>query len=95
MKKSSTKNVEIFLNSLEGIQKAIPRDGLYDKIEKQLEQPIAIIPLKTIRWVAVAASFLLLLNIAVLLQFQKQDFQKDANVRDAQFTSLVSNYNIY
>ena len=95
MKENKEKKIAAILNSLDGMEKAFPRDGLFEQIEAQLVESVAIISIKTIRWVVAAASLLLLLNIAVLYQFQNRTGLQKVNVEEIQFSFLVNNYNIY
>lgn len=82
------------LQSLEGIQKASPSDDLFAKIMEQIPEaiPTNIIPLKRLGWIAVAACFLIGINVYVF------DLGTTNNIKTQstqQYDKLMTDYSLY
>lgn len=56
------------LKSIEGIQRAIPKEHLFDKIMVQVssKEDVRVIPLRYVKWIAAAAIMVFALNIYAL-----------------------------
>ena len=78
------------LNSLEGIQKAVPNDSLLDRVMAQLPKNNQM-PQRQLRWIAVAAGLLIGLNI-YMFSF---DEQTSSNASASEYVSLVEDYSLY
>ncbi|MEL6945433.1 MAG: hypothetical protein AAFO82_22500 [Bacteroidota bacterium] len=98
MKKNKHEWIESVLNSMEGMQKAQPKDDLFAKIKTQIVQPEArIISLRQRNWVAIAAVFLLLFNVFAIRQYYNNpsaDYEQLVQGEDSN-QQLVYDYNFY
>lgn len=85
------------LNSLECIQKATPREGLFDDIERQIMSANAIIPIQQWRLAAAAALILLAANFWTIQQLvtASPTYSKEKVFSKAEKTTLISNYKLY
>lgn len=83
------------LHSLDGMQKATPKVDLFDKIMTQLpqEKKAKIIPLRKLRWAAVAASIIIGVNVYVFSSGMNQAGQNTATT--ATEYQLVTDYSLY
>lgn len=86
--------VEEIMNSLDGIESAEPRADLFEKITAQLpaDKVVEIIPLRRLRWVAVAACFIITLNIYVFRHEIRTEF---VTTRQIDNTDLLDSYALY
>lgn len=83
------------LHSLEGIEKASPKDDLFAKITAQIskEKVAKVIPLHQVRWVAVAACFVIGINLYVFssgMQMRKNTVEENSSTY-----RIVSDYSLY
>lgn len=80
------------LNSLEGIKRAIPKDDLLGEIITRIpnKKESEIIPLKHIRWIAVAASVVIMVNVYAL-RLQKNSSNNTEENLETQI-SLLTDY---
>ncbi len=93
MKESEEIWMNDVLNSCQGMQKANPADGLFNKILNGLNTPQAkIIQLPQIRIAAAAAAIVALLNMVAIQQYV---FSSDNTTNIENESSLISNYNLY
>jgi len=97
MKKGVNKEIDKILDSVQGMRKASPNEHLFAKIEQQLDASgVRVIPLTQVRWITVAASLLLLLNISMLYQFQEVAVSAEvSSVDQTSLPALVTDLNIY
>ncbi len=85
------KYVEDILNSLDGMQRAEPGAGLYDKIEGRLSGKAAttIIPLRRVSFAAACVLLLIAVNIIFMsMQHTKKD---NSMLEVASFYQLTNN----
>jgi hypothetical protein len=83
------------IQSLNGMQQAKPPADLFSKIQANINKTNAdIIPLAKIKWIAVAASILLLANVIGIKQYQTKQQSVELNQSTAE-SSFISNYNLY
>ncbi len=86
------------LNSLEGIQKAIPREGLLVDIEQQINAAkTAIIPMHQWRLAAAAALILVAANFWTVqhLVANSRPDSKEIVISKVGESTLISNYKLY
>lgn len=98
MKEEKDKWIADVFNSLEGSTRAVPDPGLLARIEAELEKPSAkVLPLSQWRMVAVAASFLILLNVWTITQYVQQGgLEASSSSWETEAESrLISNYSLY
>lgn len=90
-------NINEILNSLEGMQPARPHASLYAKIEKRVNDGVAIVKTVPLSRVSLAAACILLLVVVNLLvaskptRNQNQTPQKDAMQQVADYYGLTDN----
>ena len=94
MQKDDDKWMEDIFHSMKGSKRARPRKGLFDQIERGLNQQETKIK-KLIPWrnVAAAAILLLCLNSIALIQARHAD--PPINSSSQVETALISSYKIY
>ena len=84
---------EEVMDSLTGIQRAIPRPDLYDEICSQIHLPemVKIIPLQNLKWVAAAAVLLISINLLAINHPYDENPQGEQELE----LSLINDYSIY
>lgn len=86
---------EDVLNSLDGIKSAKPNNDLFAKIQAQLPiiKEVKVIPLKRLRWLAVASCVVIALNIYVFTGELKVNTTEVAQTTNN--NELLTNYSFY
>ena len=89
---------EIF-DSLEGMKRAKPDINLYNKIENQLfSEESKVIPINRLRFAAVAAIFILLVNVIslkVYINSSNSNPTVESQTSNNYNQQLISNFKIY
>ena len=89
--------VNRILNSMQGSQRAKPREILFEQIMQEIEHPIVRkIPVRQLRLAAAAAVFIVSLNAYTLKTFVlTQSMDNQVLVDENSGYTLISNYQMY
>lgn len=90
--------MENIFHSMEGSQRAKAPSNLFAKIEGQIASSnIKVVPRQTLRYAAIAASLILILNVGVIfIHHQKHKTQEMSKVpQNSDHNTLISSFPIY
>lgn len=96
MKGEKEKWIEDVLTSMEGSQRALPSDSLFDRIESKVSENTQgkIIPLSLIRVAAAAIILLIAMNFLAMKHFRSVN-TKSSEGAGVYSNLLISDFNIY
>lgn len=98
MDRDQDKWMENIFHSMKGSQRAQPPSNLFTKIESQItSSKVKIVPRLSLRFVAVAATLILVLNISALLVYTQQNkaSQMHSALQDSDNNTLITSFQIY
>lgn len=81
------------LNSLEGMERAKPAEGTFQKISSTINYEKSIESSSELQWIAIAATVSLLIATNLYLVLRDDKIPTESN--PSSYPSLVSNFNIY
>ncbi len=98
MQDEQEKWVDEVMDSLQGMQRAVPPVDLFESIEAQITKSRErgkIIPMQQIRWSIAIAAVLLLLNVVAIRSYTVNNNNGYASVDLTEDTPLISDFKIY
>lgn len=98
MDRDKDKWMENIFHSMKGSQRVKPQSSLFMEIESQIaSSKIKVAPRLPLRYVAIAATLILIINTSALLIYtqQNQKLQMHSTLQDSDNNTLITSFQIY